>query len=152
YKNFDFYFRLDYTAGHTIYNFTNLFYGAQLQGDNGLSTDLLRSWQKDGDITDIPKLYWGDPRLNHYRGNESSSRYYEKGDFLAIREVTIAYTLTGQYLEKLKIKSARFNFSLNNLHYFTSSKTKSLNPEDGGTDDGRYPMPRSFILGVKINL
>lgn len=150
YKNLELYVRMDYTTGHTIYNFTNMFYIAQLQGDNGLSTDLLRSWQKPGDITNVPRLYWGDPRANHYRGNEGSSIYYESGDFLAVREITLSYNLPEHILKLLKLSNLRFNISGNNLHYFTKSTTKSLNPEEGGTDSGRYPNPRNFIFGVRV--
>lgn len=152
YKNIELYVRMDYTTGHTIYNFTNMFYLAQLQGDNGLSTGILQSWQKPGDVTNVPRLYWGDPRANHYRGNEGSSVYYEKGDFLAVREITIAYTLPAGWLKKAKISNLRFNLTANNLHYFTNAATKSLNPEEGGTDSGRYPNPRNFIIGARITL
>ena len=38
----------------------------------------------------------------------------------------------------------------NNLHYFTDFK--GLNPEEGGQDNGRYPIPRNIITGISITL
>ena len=147
YKNIGLNIRLDYTTGHTIYNYTEAASVGQFQGDNGLSTALLRSWQKPGDVTDIPRAYWADQqaRSNIFRGN---SYYYEKGDYLALREVTLSYVLAESFTKKLHISQLRFNLTGSNLHYFT--KYKGLNPEDGGTDNGRYPMPRTIVLGANL--
>lgn len=146
YKNISFTARLDYTTGHTIYNYRRASTVGQFSGNEGLSSELLRSWQKEGDITDIPKFYWADKRANNIiRGN---SEYYESGDYLALREVTLAYNFPVKYLQKLKISSLRFNVTGHNLHYFT--KYKGVIPEDGDTDMGRYPMPRNIIFGAKI--
>lgn len=148
YKGFSFLVRVDFTAGHTIDHYTRGTFLGQYHGDNGLSTDLLRSWQKQGDVTDIPRFYWADQqvRSNLFRGN---STLFEKGDFLAIREATLSYTVPGKILQKLKIASVRFNVTGNNLHYFTNFT--GLNPEDGNRDNGRYPIPRNIIFGLNAS-
>lgn len=148
YKGFSFLVRVDFTAGHTIDHYTRGTFLGQYHGDNGLSTDLLRSWQKQGDVTDIPRFYWADQqvRSNLFRGN---STLFEKGDFLAVREATLSYTVPGKVLQKLKIASLRFNVTGNNLHYFTNFT--GLNPEDGNRDNGRYPIPRNIIFGLNAS-
>ncbi|WGQ10604.1 TonB-dependent receptor [Pedobacter gandavensis] len=147
YKNFGLLVRFDYTAGHVIYNYTEAASVGQFQGENGLSSTVLRSWQKQGDVTDIPRFYWADQqaRSNIFRGN---SYYYEKGDYLALREVTLSYVLPQAILNKLKIGQLRLNLSGSNLHYFTNYVGQ--NPEDGGTDNGRYPVPRTIVLGANL--
>lgn len=147
YKNIGLTVRMDYTTGHTIYNYTEATSVGQFQGENGLSTALLRSWQKQGDVTDIPRVYWADQqaRSNIFRGN---SYYYEKGDYLALREVTLSYALPESIVKPLKISQLRFNVTGSNLHYF--SKYKGLNPEEGGTDNGRYPLPRTIVFGANL--
>ncbi|WP_270090437.1 SusC/RagA family TonB-linked outer membrane protein [Sphingobacterium sp. SYP-B4668] len=139
--------RMDYTTGHTIYNYTEATSVGQFQGENGLSASLLDSWQKAGDVTTIPRIYWADQqaRSNVFRGN---SYYYEKGNYLAVREVTLSYLFADHILERLKVSQLRLNVTGNNLHYFT--KYKGLNPEEGGTDNGRYPIPRTIIFGASI--
>lgn len=147
YKNIGLSVRMDYTTGHTIYNYTEAAGVGQFQGENGLSSALLNSWQKQGDVTDIPRAYWADQqaRSNIFRGN---SYYHEKGDYLALREVTLSYSLPESIIKPLKISQLRFNLTGNNLHYFT--KYKGLNPEDGGTDTGRYPLPRTIVFGANL--
>jgi len=147
YKNVGLSVRMDYTTGHTIYNYTLATSIGQFQGENGLSTLMLDSWQKQGDVTDIPRAYWADQqaRSNIFRGN---SYYYEKGDYLSIREVTLSYTLPESIIAPLKISQLRFNVTGSNLHYFT--KYRGLNPEEGGTDNGRYPIPRTIVIGANL--
>jgi TonB-linked SusC/RagA family outer membrane protein len=149
YGNFGLMVRLDYTAGHTIDNYTRGTFLGQYHGDNGLSSELLNSWQKQGDITNIPRFYWADQqvRSNYFRGN---SMLFEKGDFLTIREVTLSYSLPSHLLKKINVSGVRFNLTGNNLHYFTSYTGQ--NPEEGNRDNGRYPIPKNFIFGVNISL
>ncbi len=152
YKNMGLYIRTDFTAGQTIYNYTNLTLIAQLQGDNGLSRELLKSWQKPGDVSELPVFVYADQQVRNklYRGAAGTNRFYEKGDFLAIRELTFTYDVPKALLQKAKISSLRFNVTGHNLHYFT--KFSGLNPEYGGQDNGRYPIPRNIIFGLNVTL
>lgn len=150
YKNFSLTVRTDFTVGQTIYNYTRLTLIAQLQGDNGLSSELLRSWENQGDVTDIPQFVYADQQVRNkmYRNAVGNSMFYEKGDFLAIREATLAYNFPSSLLDRVNITRARINVTGHNLHYFT--KFKGLNPEYGGRDNGRYPIPRNIIVGLNV--
>lgn len=152
YKNIGLYIRTDFTRGQTIYNYTNLTLIAQLQGDNGLSKDVLKSWQKQGDVTDIPAFVYADQQVRNklYRGAVGNTKFYEKGDYLAIRELTLTYDLPKSLLKRAKISGLRLNVTGHNLHYFT--KFSGLNPEYGGQDTGRYPIPRNIIFGLNVTL
>lgn len=148
YKNISLIVRMDYTVGQTIYDYTYGTLIGQFQGDNGLSKDLLRSWQKQGDITDIPRFYYADQQAsnNIYRGGNGTSLLYKKGDFLALRELTLSYNLPENLLKKINL---RLNVTGNNLYYFT--KYTGPNPEDGGRDGGRFPIPRNIIIGLNAS-
>lgn len=150
YKNLSLNVRMDYTAGHTVYNYLYGTLIGQFQGDNGLSKDLLRSWQKQGDVTDIPRFYWADQQAsnNLYRGGRYTSFLYEKGDYLAVREVTLSYNVPKNLLEKFKLTRVNINVTGHNLHYFTNYR--GANPEDGGRNYGRFPIPRSIIFGLNV--
>ncbi len=149
YKGFALAVRLDYMTGHTIYNYGRAFYDANLDGDNVMTKAYAdKSWKKQGDITNVPRYYWQDASELHIR--RGNSEYYEAGDFLALREVTLSYSLPASLLRKLNLSNVRINATGNNLHYFT--KYTGLNPEDGGQEFGRYPVPRNIILGVNISL
>jgi TonB-linked SusC/RagA family outer membrane protein len=148
FKNFNLGIRLDYATGHTIYNWSRAEQLAQYGAFGNVIDEVLRSWQKQGDITDVPRYYWADQQgqMNIARGN---SQYYEKGDYLALREVTLSYNLPAKLLQKVKINSSRIYVTGNNLHYFTAYK--GLSPEVGRQDNGNYPIPRNLIVGANIS-
>lgn len=149
YKGFDLYFRLDFTTGHTIYNYAKAFLDYNWLGDNVMTQDVVdRSWKKQGDKTDMPRHYWAGDR-GQQNAIRENSLYYESGDFLSIRELSLSYTLPSKLLQKVRLGELRFTVTGNNLYYFT--KYSGLNPEEGGKDDGRYAMPRNIILGANIS-
>lgn len=158
YKGIGLYIRLDYTTGHTIYNYVRANMNGQFIGNSNMTADLLRSWLNQGDQTDIPRFYWADQtaQSNYWRGDPrtasnggGSSANYETGDYLALREVTLSYSLPPQILSVLKIANLSLNVTGNNLKYFT--KYSGLAPEEGGIDRGRYPVPRIIMFGLKAS-
>ena len=175
YKGFSLTVRTDYSLGATIYNEARARFVGQFQGNYGLLAESLQSWQKEGDITDVPRYRWADQtnqnnlfrseasgaayNTNMFQGN---SRYYESGDYLCIREITFSYTLPKSMVEKARLSNVRIYVTGSNLHYFT--KYSGLSPEvqgiDGGSSlalndagaKGTYPVPKNFILGLNIGL
>ncbi|MEJ7829589.1 MAG: SusC/RagA family TonB-linked outer membrane protein, partial [Segetibacter sp.] len=147
YKSLSLAIRTDFTLGHTIWNYAKVVADGQLQGDLMPTKDFIeKSWKKQGDVTNTPRYLWQNSQGNITR----NSIYYEKGDFLALREVTISYNLPADLLRKINISNIRANLTGSNLYYFT--KYSGVHPEDGGSDNGRYPNPRSITLGVNISL
>lgn len=153
YRNFNLFVRMDYTTGHTIFNWAKMFIDTNLFGDNNMTQDKVdNSWKEQGDIAQYSRFYWGGERVqrNNFNGTVTSgnSVYFESGDFLCVRELTLSYSVPASIVSRLKINALRFNFTGNNLHYFTSYK--GLNPEEGGRDDGRYAIPKNYIFGANI--
>lgn len=143
YKNFNLNIRTDFTLGHTIYNYGRVVADGQLQGDLAPTKDYIdKSWKKQGDITDVPRFLFQNSQGNISR----NSTYYEKGDFLCLREVTLGYTFASAALKRAKISSLRLNATGSNLYYFT--KFRGPMPEDGGADNGRYPNPRTLTISL----
>ncbi|CAN5466823.1 TonB-dependent receptor [soil metagenome] len=147
YRNFGLNIAMDYAAGHTIYNYIRARQNGQFQGDQAPTTDVLRSWQEQGDETDVPRYHWADQfwKENIWRG---SSWYYERGDYLSLREVTLSYRAPVDIASRLGMQNLRLYLTGSNLHYFTSYR--GLIPEMGGTDGGRYPHPRTITAGIDI--
>ncbi len=147
YKNFNFVVRADYMTGHTKINNTRARFLTCNQGQNHLITEVYKSWQKEGDKTDIPKFYWADQNQNNI--NRGSSLIFEKADYLALREITLGYTFPKSVLKNI-ISGLSLNVTGSNLYYFT--KANGTNTEVGGEDNGNYPLPRNFTFGAKITL
>ena len=145
YKGISLSVRTDFAVGHTIYNYARAIADGQLQGDlMPTKAYIQKSWKKQGDVTDTPRYLWQNSQGNITR----NSTYYEKGDFLALREISLGYRLPSQITDHIRLKTVRVNVTGSNLHYFT--KFQGPNPEDGGADNGRYPNPRTITFGLNV--
>jgi len=89
--------------------------------------------------------------------NKISDRYVEDGSYLRIQNVTLGYSLPTDLISKLKLTRLRIYGSVQNLHTFT--KYKGYDPEVGSfnqdplfmnIDNGRYPTPRTFTMGLNV--
>ncbi|GAA4447469.1 TonB-dependent receptor [Ravibacter arvi] len=154
YRGFSLYVRMDYTTGHTIFNYGKLFLDMNGYSDGSFTKDKYdNSWKNPGDIATQSRYYWGGERTqrNNFFGvsDRGNSIFYQKGDFLCLRELTLSYSVPSEFLKKIRISGLRLSATGSNLHYFTGYD--GLNPEEGGRDDGRYPMPKSYIFGASIS-
>jgi hypothetical protein len=87
-----------------------------------------------------------------------SDYYLQDGSFLRCTNITLGYNMTNlSFVKKLGISALRFYTSIDNV--FTITKYLGYNPEvdfnnganlTPGVDYGKYPLVRSFNLGVKV--
>ncbi len=148
YKRFDFNLYLTGIQGVDIYN-TNKY---DLEaGANRLfngSPVLLDSWTETNPSNTQPRLP-GAPQ-NH----GISDRYVEDGSFTRIKNISLGYTIP-ESITKGYLSNVRVYASAQNLLTFTNYT--GLDPEIGqgnqefGIDRGRYPQPKSVILGVQVS-
>ena len=101
----------------------------------------------------IPRATTGDPNDN----DRLSDRYIEDGSYLRIHNITLGYTFPKAWLQRVKIESMRVQVNIQNLYTFT--KYTGYDPEIGasmasvnvmGLDNGRYPSPTAYSLGVNL--
>ena len=90
-------------------------------------------------------------------GNSRVSDFFiEKAGYLKISNVQVGYSFDNKILGKV-FRSARLSLSVQNL-LTISPYTKFGDPEvsagvtSTGYDSGRYPFPRTFLLGVQLGL
>lgn len=162
YKNWSLYSRFDYALGHTLYNDLLARSLGQYQGTFNLITEVRNTWSESNTTADLPKFYYADQlaKKNITRSNNAgvavnsnNSRFYEKGDYLALRELTLTYKLPKAFLTKIKMQNASIYATGQNLFYFTSYSGTSPEPGLSGTlgvDTGRYPLPKSVIGGLNV--
>jgi len=156
YKGLSLYVRMDYATGHTIMNYVRASTNGVYAGGLNSTTDLMNAWQSPGDQTDMPKFYMTDQiiRGNTWMGDSrrnggGNSFYFEKGNYLALREISLSYMPPESLYHAVGfLKSLRVNLAANNLGYVTNYF--GLNPEEGGWDRGRYPLPRQITLGLNV--
>ncbi|MEN5234010.1 SusC/RagA family TonB-linked outer membrane protein [Sphingobacterium faecium] len=169
YKGFTMFSNWEFALGHTIYNDLVARTLGNYQGTFNYLELQKQAWSPTNTDTDIPKVYFADQvvgsKQNYTRGNNgnpnlnsNNSRFYEKGDYLALREITLSYDLPKWLYSKTHILSrARIYVSGNNLFYITKFSGPTPEPPvDGnnvgtGVYGGTYPTPRSYVLGVQLS-
>jgi len=164
YKGFSFITRFDYAVGHTLYNDLVTRVMGNYQGTFNFMNLSKEGFSGSNSRSDIPKVYWADQvgapngKKNLTRGNNAgqvlqgnNSNFYEKGDYLACREITLSYDFGKELLSKTKIVSnARVFLNANNLFYITKFSGNSPEPRNNGIFAGNYPTPKSYVLGVQV--
>ncbi|MBO0936371.1 SusC/RagA family TonB-linked outer membrane protein [Fibrella sp. HMF5335] len=156
-KGFTLYGQFDYSLGFVIANQMYLRGMSQVQGSQNGPADVTQTWTPDNPSATLPRYYWANYGRNYFTdagGNSTPpANYWQKGDYLAMREVTISYDAPTQLMERLvrnRIKSLRVFLTGSNLVYFTGYN--GTFPEVGGNDVGRFPLPRTITLGATIGL
>ena len=155
YKNFNLFVKTDFATGHLVWNHMRNKGYAQTQGNLAQPVEVLDSWTPTNTDTEWPRFVFVNGSRNVWRGNESSSslqnfgnaNFWEKGDYLALREVTLNYNVpTGNFNDV--IKTLNVYLTGTNLHYFKSMSGDT--PEVGGVQYGQFPVPKTFTLGLNI--
>ncbi|WP_162796187.1 SusC/RagA family TonB-linked outer membrane protein [Pedobacter namyangjuensis] len=155
YKGFSLSFQLYFTVGNKIYDN----YGASgaSDGSQGFAPTAKMTrytyenrWQKPGDVTLQPKIVY----LGTQSGasSQQSTRFLYDGDYVRLREVTLAYQLPNKWLKSTKISSASLYFRANNLFTYIKDDRVTFDPEVGidGFADKNIPVYRTALLGLDV--
>lgn len=146
YKGFELSVFLQGIAGNKIYNANNIDNPGRAAAYNQ-TTDVLKRWQGEGTSNSMPRAVFGDPNQN----TRVSDRFVENGSYLRLKNITLSYTFPKQWLQKAQIENARLSLSCENVATITGYS--GFDPEVGinGIDQNRYPISRTFSLGLNFN-
>lgn len=120
-----------------------------------LHDDIRFAWQNPGDITFVPRVDVVQP--NDF--SNDNSRWLENGDYLRLKNVTLAYDLPQSILSKIKLRQLRVYVTGFNLLTFT--EYEGIDPEvstfgftdnAAGTEFLTAPQPITYTVGVNIGL
>jgi TonB-linked SusC/RagA family outer membrane protein len=152
YKQFDMEVMLRYSGGNKIMNTTAqeaLF--SQSIHNNGKA--ILRRWTKPGDVTDVPRLFWG--LSNNVNQNSiANSRFIESGDYVRLQNLVISYTMDRDLISRVGkgyVESVKFFVQGQNL--FVWSKYSGADPDNvtaGGIDQSVSPQIRTISFGMNV--
>jgi len=141
----------NFVQGINLYNSTQTFTMVPSNGF-GMTTEMRRRWRNPGDITDVPKA------LNAAGLNAAvNSRWVQSGDYLRLKNVTLAYDFPSALVSKIKLRSARLYVTGQNLLTFT--KYQGADPEisafantstAAGTDFLTQPQTKMYLVGINI--
>jgi len=123
------------------------------------TTAILDRWHGEGTSNTTPRVTEDNANWAKF-----SDLYIQKGDYLRISNITLGYDLAKDFNSKY-ISKLRLYVSVENV--FTFTKYDGMDPEVGfsaagqsdtkynfgqGVDIGSYPRPRTYLVGVNIQL
>ena len=145
YKGFDLSVFFSYQIGGKMYdsNYASLMHPGSF--GTHWSADIKNRWQKPGDITDVPRL-----QNSYPAANAASSRWLVNASYLALKNVTLSYTLPKPIQNKLDMKGCKVFLTGDNL--FLLCKRKGMDPQQSfnGTSDYTYVPNRVVSLGINV--
>mgnify|MGYP003012469185 CR=1 FL=1 len=146
YKGFELSVFLQGIAGNKIYNANNIDNTGMAAAYNQ-TTDVLKRWQGEGTSNSMPRAVFGDPNQN----TRVSDRFVENGSYLRLKNITLSYTFPKQWLQKAQIENARLSLSCENVATITGYSGFDHEVGINGIDQNRYPISRTFSLGLNFN-
>lgn len=149
YKGFALDVNFVYSHGNKAYNAVRRITESGKDFSNQ-STALMRRWSMEGQVTDIPRAYYGDQVGN----NCFSDRWIEDASYLKLRDITLSYTWDKTWLNFLQGGTV----FVTGENLFCSTKYLGLDPEFSytgstlmqGVDYGKLSAPRSVKFGVNL--
>ncbi len=159
YKNFDLSLYFNGVSGNSIVN--GVKYRGYFDNDGNYFADALNAWTPSNTNTSVARNTQSDPGKN----KRMSSFYVEDGAYFRLRNAQIGYSLPDNVLDKIKLSKVRLYLSAINL--FTITDYSGYYPEVGrnargngdqrssiynaGVDEGAYPTPRTYQLGLQVS-
>ncbi|MDR7799546.1 SusC/RagA family TonB-linked outer membrane protein [Riemerella anatipestifer] len=116
------------------------------QGD-ALSTDILRRWQKPGDVTDVPRL----DASNYQSVGVGSSRWLVNSGYITLRQVTLSYEMPREIVNPIGVNNLKI--FVNGENIWSKTARKGLEPAQSfsGVTANRFTPARIISFGFSTN-
>jgi TonB-dependent starch-binding outer membrane protein SusC len=152
YKQIDLEVMIRYSGGNQIFNNTrqealmsNSFH------NNG--REILQRWTKPGDVTNVPRLRWGQSN-NINQNGLAISRFVESGNYVRLQNVVLGYTFDKNLVSRVfkgYVESIRFFVQGQNLFVWTDyTGADPDNITAGGIDQSVSPQIRTVSFGLSF--
>ncbi|WP_161890563.1 SusC/RagA family TonB-linked outer membrane protein [Pontibacter russatus] len=158
YKGLDMSVFLQFSVGGQIANPAHQY--QQHLGNDYLDDNMLSlvgdRWQKEGDITDVPRATVDDFNDNN---RSNSSRFIYDGSYTRVKNLVLGYTVPSALTERVKLRSLRLYAQAQNLLTFTDYP--GFDPEVNyagtsnttlGVDFYTFPQTRTITFGINLGL
>lgn len=156
----------DFTFGLNIsFNYKHFDFLAYAFGSAG--NDIVRNYERNQELTNRTVYYldrWTGPgtsnsfpRVTTAASSNTlfSDFYVEDGSFIRMQNIQFGYSFAEEMLEKFKLSKLRLYISVDNL--FTLTEYQGYDPTGSpgssigaGIDQGIYPSPTTFLLGLNL--
>lgn len=151
YAGIDLSLMLQGVSGNKIFNgFKLMGLTGRAQGNNMLAT-VMDSYEFNPN-SGMPRLgVETDPNGNYTSLNDY---FLEDGSYLRLKNVTLGYTLPKSLMKHIGLENNTIRAYVSGENLFTITKYSGMDPEVGGVgiDGGRYPVSRTFTVGINLSL
>ncbi|MDT0690381.1 TonB-dependent receptor [Salegentibacter sp. F188] len=171
YKGFDLNVQLSGIYGNEVVNYQRRFLENPRENTNLLQTALgyaeLGLIDPDGpnDYRNV-QIVDGDQYMPRIAASSAAStsnfrysdKFLEDGSYLRIQNISFGYNLPRDFVERFGLSNFKIYTNLQNVYTFTNYS--GFDPEVGsinqdalltGIDNGRYPSPRVYTVGLNVN-
>lgn len=146
-----------FIGGTTVYMFsTSDGWGNVLSemanGSRWISKEISGTADTENPNADYPRLSYGTSSMAPGSGNNyrASTFWLRNGAYMRLKTLDVGYTLPAALTRKLHFNKIRVYFVGTNL--ITWSAFKLWDPELGSSDGKRYPLSKTYSLGLSVNL
>ena len=145
-KGLTLYGRFDFALDYWIYDNTTPWFLGCMQGGYNTTTDVFNTWSEENPNAKYPRYVWADQlgTANYYR---TSTMFAYKGNYLAIREISLSYSLPQNIARKFYCQKLDVSVTGQNLGYITSANVAT--PEVSSAGSG-YALPRTLLFGINV--
>ncbi|MCH4822277.1 TonB-dependent receptor [Gramella lutea] len=145
YKNFDFNAYAFASIGNDIVRNYE-----RNQPNTNRTNSYLGRWTGAGSTDSFPRVTIGANTNNLF-----SDFYVEDGSYLRMQNIQLGYTLDSDLVNNTGVEKFRIYASVNNAFTLTEYQgydpsASSGDPIGGGIDQGFYPVPRVYMLGINL--
>ncbi len=152
YKKFDLNLSFAGALGFDLFNADRMA-GLDATQVFNMYSESLNRWHGEGTSNVVPRL----SRANVNQNYRSSDLWIEKGDYLALKNISLGYTFQKSTIAGMLFPEIRLFTSCYNAFYITkyTGYTPELGYTDGnrqrGVDVAQYPSTRKLTIGASFN-
>lgn len=151
YKGFQLNILCQWVVGNDIMNIQHLVNQRLVLGFNATQDWYNNHWKESAPSRTEPRAGYD------VRAYPDVSYHVFKGSFFRINNLSLAYSLPRNIIEKAKLSNLKFSVSVDNLYTFTnypgwSPDVSSMgeNVMGQGIDAASYPIPRTVTFGINV--
>ncbi|MDQ3536992.1 MAG: SusC/RagA family TonB-linked outer membrane protein, partial [Bacteroidota bacterium] len=152
YGNFDLTMFLQGVYGNDIFNYMRYWTDFNTFQGNRSTRVLYDSWTPSNPNASLPIL-----DENDAISSRPSSHFIEKGSYMRMKNIQLAYTLPSALISRVGLGQVRLYVQAQNL--FTVTNYSGLDPElqirannnrHIGVDEGVFPTPKIYMIGLNL--
>lgn len=140
--------RFDYALDFWVHDWKTPWIMGNMQGTFNSISLVKDTWSEDNPNGKYPVYGWAD-----FLGKRNYDRISDincyRGNYLAVREINLSYSLPKSLIQRLGMSKVDFSVTAQNLGYITAAKNMA-SPEYGVSQNGGYPLPRSVVFGLNV--